>query len=159
MAIRPGLCYGESMNTQMQSVLRALEAEPQPIEEIARKANVSERETASALEQLAALSLAILEEDGYELSGPLSWFGTFDAAVHYHARRKFIVTVPDDVDSHLYVDDVRVKGDRKVGDPLNETIAVMACGHASREVTLAASTQAPTCEECSALLHEVLQVR
>lgn len=152
MAIGPRVCHGEAMNTQMKSVLRALEADPQPVEEIARKAGVSEREAANALEQLAALSLAILEEDGYELSGPLSWLGTFDAAVRYHARHKFVVTVPDDVDSHLYIDDVRVKGARKVGDPLTETIAVPACGRASRNVALAPATQEPTCEECRSAL-------
>lgn len=135
----------------MKAALRALEMDPKPVSEIAHKAHLSQEEAANALEELAAHSVAISEDGGYELSGPLSWFGSFDAAVRYNARRKFIVTIPGDAQSHLYVDDVRVKGRRKVGDPENETLAVVACGRTSLDVTPAREEQ-PTCEECRSVL-------
>lgn len=136
------------MNNQMQTVLRALEADPKPVAEIARKARVREDEAANALEQLAAHSLAIPEDGGYELSGPLSWFGSFEAAVRHHARKKFLVTVPGDPHAHLYIDDVRIKGRHKIGDPNNETASVMACGRTSVEVIPVFDQEGPTCEDC-----------
>lgn len=141
------------MTTQMKTVLRALGADPKPLAEIARGARVSEEEASNALEQLTAHSLAIADDGGYELTGPLSWFGSFDGAVRYFVRRrKFIVTVPGDPHAHLYVDDVRIKGRHKAGDPDNETVAVLACGRTSLDVTPAFEQDGPDCEECRSAL-------
>jgi hypothetical protein len=136
------------MNKQMHAVLHALEAEPHPVPAIAKKARVSEEDAANALRQLAAHNLAIAEDTGYELTGPLSWFGSFDAAVRYNAKKRFIVSVSGDPQTHLYVDDVRVKGERKAGDPGNETVSVFACGRTALEVKPAFADEAPTCAEC-----------
>jgi hypothetical protein len=142
------------MNKQMRAVLEALEQDPQTVSAIANKGRVSEEDAINALHQLVWHNLAIAEDGGYELSGPLSWFGTFEAAVKYHARKRFIVSVSGDADSHLYVDDVRVKGQRKVGDPQNETASVLACGRTATEVHPAAGD--PTCDACRNALIEAL---
>jgi hypothetical protein len=135
------------MNKQMGAALRALEQDPLPASAIAKKAGLSEADAANVLQQLVAHNLAIAEDGGYELSGPLSWFGSFDAAVKHHARKRLIVRAAGDADSHLYVDDVRVKGSHKIGDPESETASVFACGRTAREVHLAAD-EAPTCDGC-----------
>ena len=140
------------MNKHMHAVLYALEAEPLPVAQLAKKARVSQDEAANALAQLSAHQLAIADDGGYELSGPLSWFGSFANAVRYNAKRRFVVRAPGDDKAHLYVDDVRVKGSVKAGDPANETVAVFACGHTAREIALARDEEGPTCEECRSAL-------
>jgi hypothetical protein len=154
MAFWINFCYPLRMNDVMIAVLKALEMDPKPVPEIARNARVKEHEAARALEQLTAHNLAIAEEDGYELSGPLSWFGSFDAAVRYHARKRFVVAVAGDAQTHLYIDEVRVKGRRKAGDPENETVSVMACGRTSMDVTPAFDQKSPGCEACLGALEK-----
>jgi hypothetical protein len=136
------------------SVLLALTQDPQPVSDIAAKAGLPETETRDALEQLTAESIAIAEDDGYELTGPLSWFGGFAAAAKYHAKKKFVVTVPGDLESHLYVDDIRIKGRVPAGDPANETAAVFACGRVAREVLPPSGQNMPTCTECLRVMGE-----
>ncbi len=136
------------MNKQMHAVLHALEMDPLPVSAIAKKAGVSEDEAANALRELALRSVAIEEDGQYELSGPLSWFGSFAAAVRHNAKKHFVVRTGGDADTHLYVDDVRVKGRRKVGDPENETVTVFACGRTALSVIPAFGEEAPSCEEC-----------
>jgi hypothetical protein len=138
------------VNRQMRAVLCALEQDPLTVSAIAKKARIPEDDAANAVQQLVAHNLAIPEDGGYELSGPLSWFGSFEAAVKHHARKRFIVCVPGDADSHLYVDDVRVKGTHKIGDPENETASVLACGRTASEVHPAAD--GPTCDACRNVL-------
>jgi hypothetical protein len=138
------------MNKQMLAVLHALEAEPLDVRAIAKKARVSEDDALAALQQLAAHNIAISEDGGYELSGPLSWFGSFAGAVRYNARKRFIVRAPGDAKTHLYVDDVRIKGVRKPGDPANEAASVFACGRTAMDVAPAFGEEAPSCEECHA---------
>lgn len=136
------------MNNHMHAVLHALEMDPLPVSAIAKKARLSEEDAADALRQLAAHSIAIPDEGGYELSGPLSWFGSFAAAVRHNAKKRFIVGVSGDAHTHLYIDDVRVKGQRKVGDPENETVSVFACGRTALQVSPAFDEDAPSCGEC-----------
>ena len=136
------------MNKHMHAVLHALEAHPLPLDAIAKKARLSKADAENALAELVAHSLAIADDGGFELTGPLSWFGSFAAAVQHHAKKRFVVRVPGDAHSHLYVDDVRVKGRLKAGDPHNETAGVFACGRTALEVTPGLAEDAPSCEEC-----------
>jgi|GEM_PF-6213032 len=131
--------------TQEHNVLLALSANLQTAEDLARTTQLPVESVDAALKLLAAQGLAISEDGKYELTGPLSWFGTFDAATRYFARRDLHMRTNDDA-IHLYVIDIRVKSGRPVGDPLTETVAVFACG-----ATAAAVRPAPaplTCEEC-----------
>lgn len=129
-------------------VLLALTQDPQPVSMIAAKCGLSEVETHDALQQLTRESIAIPEEDGYELTGPLSWFGSFGAAVRYHARKKFVVTASGEAGTHLYISDIRVKGGVPAGDPRNETVSVFACGRIAPDVRPAAGQSEPTCTDC-----------
>jgi len=140
------------MNKHMHAVLCALEADPLPVAELAKKARVSADDAANALTQLTAHHLAIADDGGYELSGPLSWFGSFAGAVRYNAKRRIVVRTPGDDSAHLYVDDVRVKGRLKPGDSSNETVAVFACGRTARDISLASNEDGPTCDECRSSL-------
>jgi hypothetical protein len=91
--------------------------------------------------------LAISDDGGYELTGPLSWFGDFASAVRHYSPRIFVVSAEGEPASHLYVSDVRVKNARPVGDPLTETASVFACGTTARVVTPSRDHE-PTCSDC-----------
>lgn len=130
------------------SVLQSLAAEPQPLSVIAAAAGVSENDAQEALGELVDEHIAIEEDDGFELSGPLSWFGSFGAAVAHFAPRNVLMQHDGESVTHLYVDDVRVKGRRPSGDPENETVAVFACGRTARQVHPAAASGTATCEAC-----------
>ena len=140
--------------TAWHRVLLALSQEPQPISAIAQRAALSEAETAAALDTLLAESLTLPDEGRYELTGPLSWFGNFQNAVRYYAKRGFIVGVPGDSHTHLMLTDVRIKGGRPAGDPLTETVAVFACGRSAREIRQVPGEKAATCAECVAAIAE-----
>ena len=129
------------------AVLLALTQDPQPVSAVAAGSGVPESDAAEALERLMQRYLAIAEDDGYELSGPLSWFGSFGGAVRYYARRNFFVSVPDEFGVHLFLCDVRVKDGRPAGDPGNTTVGVFACGRTARDV-VQVNAGATTCEEC-----------
>jgi hypothetical protein len=133
----------------VRAVLLALIDEPRPVSAIAARAGLAHEEAREALQQLVADSVAIEEDANYELTGPLSWFGSFAAAAKYHARKNFIVTAHGDADSHLYVDDVRVKGRVRAGDPSNETLSIFACGTVAVDVALASGQTRPTCATCA----------
>lgn len=139
--------YG-AVRPQVRAVLLALSDEPRPAGAIAANAGLEHDEAREALQQLVKDSVAIEEDGNFELTGPLSWFGSFAAATKYHARKKFIVTAVGNADSHLYVDDIRVKGRVRAGDPSNETLSIFACGTVARDVSPAAGQTAPTCKEC-----------
>lgn len=143
--------YG-AIRSDVRAVLLALSDEPRPVGAIAAHAGLEHDEARAALQQLVADSVAIEEDGNYELSGPISWFGSFAAAAKYHARKKFIVTAGGSGDSHLYVDDIRVKGRVRAGDPSNETLSIFACGTVARDVAPAAGQTAPTCKECLSAL-------
>ena len=85
---------------------------------------MSEGDAVVASQRLQQEHLAIADDEDYELTGPLSWFGDFASAVRYYARRNFVVSAEGDATSHLYVCDVRVKNARLVGDPPAETTSV-----------------------------------
>lgn len=131
-----------------RAVLLALGAEPQPLSSIAKNAGVTEDTAAAALRSLTAQNLAIPDEGGYELTGPLSWFGGFASAIAHGVRKKFVVRVPGDPHTHAFVSEIRVKGTRRAGDPDNETLAVLACAKTAGEVAMAPS-EAPTCADCA----------
>jgi hypothetical protein len=136
------------MNKHVHAVLHALGADPLPLDAIAKKARVPESDAENALNELVAHNLAIAEDGAYELTGPLSWFGSFAGAVKHHVKKHFVVRVPGDAHTHLYVDDVRVKGRLKAGDPQNQTVSVFACGRSAVDVTPGLSDDGPSCEEC-----------
>lgn len=130
-----------------RKMLLALSIDPQPVAILAAKAGLSESESAAALQRLQDDSLAIADDGGFELTGPLSWFGDFSSAVRHYAGRHFVVTAASEPASHLYVCDIRIKNARSVGDPMTETASVFACGATARDITPAGGT-APTCVDC-----------
>ncbi len=129
-------------------MLLTLSPDPQPVTALAAKAALSESRALEELRSLQQQHLAIAEDDGYELTGPLSWFGGFASAVAYYAARNFVVTVAGESFSHTYLCDVRVKDGRPVGDPLTQTASVFACGTTSRVAIGPAQVTIPTCEDC-----------
>ncbi len=131
--------------TPSQAVLLALSIEPQTLAEIAAKTGMPADAAQAALQRSIGEGLAIYEDEKYELSGPISWFGTYESALRYYVRRNFIVQSGPQI--HLYVTDIRVKHGRPVGDPLTETLAVFACGKTAHEIRPAQS--ALTCPDCS----------
>jgi hypothetical protein len=130
-----------------RAVLLALTHDPQSVSAIAARAKMPESEVRAGLQRLTEQSLAIPEDDGYELTGPLSWFGSFGAAVRYYARRNFLVNVPGEPESHLLLCDIRIKDGTPAGAPSNTTAGVFACGRTARELLQAAGAAA-TCKEC-----------
>jgi hypothetical protein len=134
-----------------RAVLLTLSVKPQDAATIARSAGLRDGDVATALQLLVDRSLAIREDDQYELTGPLCWFGDFAGALKYHARKNLLVTIPGESESHLYVCDIRIKGARPVGDPLTETASVLGCGRTSSEVAQAPSEggSRPTCPDCA----------
>ncbi len=120
-----------------RAVLLALSVQPQDVAAIARTTELSDGDVAAALQTLTEQSVAIREDDHYELTGPLCWFGTFENALEHHARKNLLVTIAGEPESHLYVCDIRIKGARPVGDPLTETASVLACGRMARDVAQA----------------------
>jgi hypothetical protein len=133
--------------TPEHTMLLALSVDAQPVSALASKAGLAYDDALAALRRLQHDHLAIADDGGYELTGPLSWFGDFAAAVRYYSRRNFLVSVEGEPTSHLYVCDVRVKNARPVGDALTETASVFACGTTARAVTLSRD-DAPTCRLC-----------
>jgi hypothetical protein len=133
--------------TPERTMLLALSMDAQPPSALAVKAGLAHDDALAALRHLQHEHLAIADDGGYELTGPLSWFGDFASAVRYYAQRNFIVTAGGEPASHLYLCDVRVKNARPVGDPLTETAAVFACGAIARAVALSYDP-APTCADC-----------
>ena len=144
--IRGGGAEDDRM-TPERTMLLALSMEAQPVPALATKAGLAHDDAVAALQRLQYEHLAIADDGGYELTGPLSWFGDFASAVRYYARRNFVVSAEGEPISHLYVCDVRVKNARPVGDPLTETVSVFACGTTARAVT-PSSDRAPTCRAC-----------
>lgn len=134
------------------AVLLALTQDPQPVSTIAAKCGFSEAQTHDALQELTAESIAIPEDEGYELTGPLSWFGSFGAAAKYHARKNFLAAERGESKTHLYVCDIRIKGGVRAGDPRNETASVFACGRVTRDAVPSVGQNEPTCSECLELI-------
>jgi hypothetical protein len=130
-----------------RAMLLALSMDAQPVSALAVKAGLAHDDAVEALRRLQQEHLAIADDGGYELTGPLSWFGDFASAVRYYTRRNFVVSAQGDPATHLYLCDVRVKNARPVGDPLTETASVFACGTTTRAVTPSAEP-APTCVDC-----------
>ena len=135
----------------LEAVLLALSVNPEPASTIAMKSGLSQDQTRAALQELVQASLAIAEDDRFELTGPLSWFGDFGSAIKHYAPRNFILRAPDEAVSHLFLCDIRIKGSRPPGDPLNETVAVFACGKTARQVHIANDARA-TCQDCNRLI-------
>jgi hypothetical protein len=133
--------------TPERSMLLALSMDAQPISALALKAGLAHDDAVAALQRLQHGHLAIADDGGYELTGPLSWFGDFASAVRHYAQRNFVVSAEGEPISHLYVCDVRVKNARPVGDPLTETASVFACGTTARDVT-PSGDRTPTCSDC-----------
>jgi hypothetical protein len=133
--------------TTERTMLLALSMDAQPVSALAVKAGLAHDDAVAALVRLQHEHLAIADDGGYELTGPLSWFGDFAAAVRYYSRRNFVVSAEGEPASHLYVCDVRVKNARPVGDPLTETVSVFACGATARAVK-PSPDRAPTCSDC-----------
>jgi hypothetical protein len=133
--------------TPERTMLLALSMDPQPVSALALKAGLTHDDAVAALWRLEHEHLAIADDGGYELTGPLSWFGDFASAVRHYSRRNFVVSAEGEPASHLYVCDVRVKDSRPAGDPLTETASVFACGTTARVVTLSRD-RAPTCSDC-----------
>lgn len=131
--------------TQARNVLLALSTDLQTAEELSHVTQLPLESVRTALEQLTAQGLAIPEEGTYEVTGPLSWFGTFDAARRYFARRGMHAQAREGA-VHLYLIDIRVKDGRPAGDPLTETVAVFACGATSSDVR--STLDALNCEDC-----------
>jgi hypothetical protein len=129
------------------AMLLALSMDAQPVSELAAKAGLGHDDAVAALRRLQDEHLAIADDGGYELTGPLSWFGDFASAVRHFSRRNFVVSADGEPASHLYLCDVRVKNARPVGDPLTETASVFACGATARAVALSPD-RAPTCSDC-----------
>ena len=115
--IRSGDAEDDHM-TPERSMLLALSMDAQPVPALALKVSLTHDDAVAALLRLQQKHLAIADDGGYELTGPLSWFGDFTSAVRYYARRNFVVSTEGDPASHLYVCDVRVKNARPVGDRL-----------------------------------------
>jgi hypothetical protein len=130
-----------------RAMLLALSMDAEPVSALAAKAGLAEHDAVGALQGLQQKHLAIAGDGGYELTGPLSWFGDFASAVRHYARRNFVVSAEGEPASHLYVCDVRVKNARPVGDPLTETASVFACGTTARAVT-PSGDRVPTCGDC-----------
>jgi hypothetical protein len=130
-----------------RAVLLALLAEAEDVPAIAGRAGVAGDDAQAALRRLVEEHVAIRDGDLYELTGPLSWFGSFERALRYHAGKNLLVTILGEAASHLYVCDVRVKGGRPSGDPLTETVSVLGCGRIASAITQAAGDQ-PACEDC-----------
>ena len=137
--------------TPERAMLLALSMNAEPVPALEAKAGLAHDDAVAALQRLQDAHLAIADDGGYELTGPLSWFGDFASAVRHFSRRKFIVSAEDESASHLYLCDVRVKNARPVGDPLTETASVFACGATARIVT-PSRERAPTCSRCRAAL-------
>ncbi len=133
-----------------RAVLLTLSVLAQDAATIARNTGLEDADVATALQQLVDRSLAIREDDQYELTGPLCWFGDFTSALRHHARKNVVVTIAGEPESHLYVCDIRIKGARPVGDPLTETASVLACGRTANDVTQAPGARGarPTCRDC-----------
>jgi hypothetical protein len=132
--------------TERHAVLLALKADPMPRDALAKAAGVEPAVASAVLERLVREHLAIREDEGYELTGPLSWFGDFGTAAKYFAGKGLTAAARGDARTHRYLCEVRVKGVRRSGDPQNETVSVFACGEiASR---LVPGGDAVTCEEC-----------
>jgi hypothetical protein len=131
-----------------RAVLYALRPDPLPVSSIAAQAQTGEDEARTALDELAADSLAIGEDGGYELTGPLSWFGSFEGAIAYMARKNFVVRVPGDTQTHLYLCEVRKKNGPRAGDPSNTTLCVFACGGVSAELPQVSGQGSPDCRDC-----------
>ncbi len=144
--------WGQEKLSAERAVLLALSITPQNASQIASKIELPQSEVRTALERLTEASLAIREGDEYELTGPLSWFGDFQGALEHYARKNFLLTVPGESESHLYVSDIRIKGARPVGDPLTETSSVLGCGRTERNVAPAVAPPGahPTCRDCAA---------
>lgn len=138
--------WGRERLSPRLAVLLALSVDPRSVASIAAQAGLGEDETREALARLTEESLAIPADDGFELTGPLSWFGDFAAAVKHGVRKNFVVTAHGEPDSHLYLCEIRLKGGKPVGDPLNETASVFACGKTAQDV--AQATDGPTCADC-----------
>lgn len=136
--------------TPADTVLMALSVEPRTAEEIAAETGLPLVAATEALVRLRDAHLAIPEDGKYELTGPLSWFGTFRGAVDYFARRRFWVEDKSDGAAHLYLTDVRVKGGRPAGDPLTETVAIFACGKGAQNIRSAPQYPESRCEVCLA---------
>ena len=134
-----------------RAVLLTLSVQAQDAATIARSTGLRDAEVATALQSLLDRSLAIREDDQYELTGPLCWFGDFTSALEHHARKNLLVTIPGEPQSHLYVCDIRIKGARPVGDPLTETASVLGCGRTASDVAQAAAERGsrPTCPDCA----------
>ena len=128
-------------------VLCSLTQDPQRLADVAAKAKMSEPETLAALQRLTQQYLAIPDDVGFELTGPLSWFGSFGAAVRYFARRNFLVSVTGEPRAHIFLCDVRVKDGRPTGDPATTTVGLFACGRTARDFVQATSDAIP-CEDC-----------
>jgi len=144
--------WGQDKLPAERAVLLALSITPQAASQIASKVELPQSDVRTALQRLTEASLAIREGDEYELTGPLSWFGDFQGALEHHARKNFLVTVPGETESHLYIGDIRIKGGRPVGDPLTETSSVLGCGRTERNVVPAVASPGarPTCRDCAA---------
>lgn len=142
--------WGRQELEATHAVLLALTVDPLDRATLARKAACSDEAADAALRALLAAQLAIQEEGGFELSGPLSWFGSFENALIY-LRRKGLVARDRDGSVHLYLCDVRVKGRHPPGDPRNETVSVFACGRTAANAQ-AAPAAAPDCAACSSAL-------
>jgi hypothetical protein len=135
----------------LEAVLLALSFNPEPVSTIAMRAGLSQEQTHAALQRLVQASLAIAEQDRFELTGPLSWFGNFAFAIKHYAPRNFLVCRSGETVSHLFLCDIRIKGGRAAGDPLNETAAVFACGKTAGDVQVSNDARA-TCQDCSRLV-------
>jgi hypothetical protein len=133
--------------TPERTMLLALSMDAQPVPALALKAGLAHDDALAALRSLQREHLAISDDGGYELTGPLSWFGDFASAVRHYSPRNFVVSAEGEPASHLYVSDVRVKNARPVGDPLTETASVFACGTTARVVTPSRDHE-PTCSDC-----------
>jgi hypothetical protein len=84
-----------------RAVLLTLSVQAQDAAAIARNTGLRDADVATALQLLVDRSLAIREDDQYELTGPLCWFGDFTSALHHHARKNVFVTIPGEPESHL----------------------------------------------------------
>jgi hypothetical protein len=144
--IRGGAAEDDRM-TPEHTMLLALSMDAQPASALALKAGLAHDDALAALRSLQREHLAISDDGGYELTGPLSWFGDFASAVRHYSPRNFVVSAEGEPASHLYVSDVRVKNARPVGDPLTETASVFACGTTARVVTPSRDHE-PTCSDC-----------
>jgi len=133
--------------TPERAMLLALSMDAQSLSALAVKAGLAHDDAVAALQRLQREHLAIADDGGYELTGPLSWLGDFASAVRHFSRRNFVVSAEGEPASHLYLCDVRVKNARPVGDPLTETASVFACGATARVVALSPD-RAPTCADC-----------